>query len=458
MCCRCPFRRLRGAALLASTGRLLASITCVAYACHPSFLSLMKFPTVFKTPPGPALSPAVTPQLAVLCLSGSLGGLELNSLKFAGWMQERGWRITFFAPPATPLAKLAEEWFVPLETLVVRRGLALPLTAWAFKQQVERLHIDVLVVTQNKDLALATMVKSLMAGRLRVMYQQHMQLGRPKRSLVHTLRFRMVDAWLTPLPGLAQEVARLTRFDTKRLHVVPLGLPLEQVASPTRTTAQARKELDLPEHGRLLGILGRVDAGKGQAFVIEVLHHLRSQVGLEANLLIMGESTRNEGDAYFEQLKQQVARLALQDRVHFRGFRANPNVFYQAIDVFVLASENETYGMVTLEAMASGVPVVATATGGTLELVQHGKTGLLYLRGDVAACARAVCQCADEPTPTRIRVERAQLERWRYSHHRQCALTEDIIRTLRLTPTLLTRALPVAINAAFSQAAAGQSN
>jgi glycosyltransferase involved in cell wall biosynthesis len=289
--------------------------------------------------------PETRPQLAVLCLSGSLGGLELNSLKFAGWMQERGWRVTFIAPPATPLAQWAEEWFVPLETLPVRRGLAMPRAAWELKAQLERLQVDVLVVTQNKDLALATLVKTLMGGRLRVIYQQHMQLGRPKRGLIHTLRFRQLDAWLTPLPGLAREVARLTRFDARKLHVVPLGLPLEQFAPATRTAAQARQELGLPLNGPLLGILGRLDAGKGQDFVIEALHHLRTQCGRDASLLIMGEPTRDEGDEYLRQLQAQVKQLGLENQVHFRGFRANPAVFYQAIDVFVLASENETYGM-----------------------------------------------------------------------------------------------------------------
>ena len=80
----------------------------------------------------------------------------------------------FFAPPATPLAQWAEEWFVPLEMLVVRWGLAIPLMAWALQQQLERLRIDTLVVTQNKNLALATLVKGLMGGRLGVIYQQHM--------------------------------------------------------------------------------------------------------------------------------------------------------------------------------------------------------------------------------------------------------------------------------------------
>ncbi|GAC1376329.1 MAG: hypothetical protein NVSMB30_21510 [Hymenobacter sp.] len=396
------------------------------------------------------------PQLAVLCLSASLGGLELNSLKFAGWMQERGWRVTFFAPPATPLAKWAEEWFVPLETLVVRRGLAMPLAAWALKEQLERLDIEVLVVTQNKDLALATFVKGLMGGLLRIVYQQHMQLGRPKRSLVHTLRFRQVDAWLTPLPGLAREVMRLTHFAACKVHVVPLGLPLEQFASHTRTPAEARRELGLPPTGRLLGILGRLDDGKGQDFVIEVLHHLRQRFGCEASLVIMGEPTHNEGDVYLRQLQELVACLGLEQQVHFRGFLANPAVFYQAIDVFVLASTSETYGMVTLEAMAAGVPVVAAATGGTVELVQHGHTGLLYLLRDVAACARAVRRTLDDPAATRLRVARAQLESWRYSHQRQCALTEDVIRVLFAVVPVpgFATVRHLTINAAFASSSA----
>ena len=406
---------------------------------------------------GPAAyDPAADPQLAVLCLSGSLGGLELNSLKFAGWMQERGWRVTFFAPPATPLAQWAEEWFIPLETLEVRRGLAMPLLARQLKQQLERLNIGVLVVTQNKDLAVATLVKTLMGGHLRIIYQQHMQLGRPKRSLVHTLRFRLVDAWLSPLPGLAREVATKTHFDTARLHVVPLGLPLEQFAPPTHTSAEARHALDLPQGVRLLGILGRLDDGKGQDFVIDVLHQLRQQPGYDdAHLVIMGEPTLNEGDDYLHQLERQVARLGLQRQVHFRPFRPDPAMFYQAIDVFMMASENETYGMVTLEALAAGVPVVGAATGGTLELVQHGQTGLLYLWRDVEAAARAVCRTFEHTAATQERVERARMERWRYSHHRQCALTEDVIRAFMPVVTAATparKARPLAINSIFAKA------
>ena len=58
----------------------------------------------------------------------------------------------------------------------------------------------------------------------------------------------------------------------------------------------------------------------------------------------------------------------------------------------MLGSKNETYGIITLEALAFGVPVVAAAIGGTVRLVQHGQIGLLYLRRYVVSCARAVCR------------------------------------------------------------------
>jgi D-inositol-3-phosphate glycosyltransferase len=391
--------------------------------------------------PAPELSAGTSPadlvprsRLGVLCLSGSLGGLELNSLKFAAWMQQRGWDATLFAPPATPLAQLAEQWFVPLEPIVPGRGLRLPAAARALQHQLDLHQVDVLIVTQNKDLGLACLVKVLLRGRLRLIYQQHMQLGRPKRDWFHTLRFRLLDAWLSPLPGLARQVTQKTRLAPSRVHVVPLGLPLAQFAPRPAQKAAARQALELPPEGPLLGILGRLDDGKGQDFVLEVLHRLRTTTPHPVQLVIMGELTRNEGDTYLHRLRELVATLGLAEHVFFRGFQPDPAGFYQAIDIFVLASTNETYGMVTLEAMAAEVPIVASATGGTVELVQDGLTGLLYPLGDVAACARHIGHCLEKPGATQQRVRRARQAVEQYSHRRQCELTESIIHSIQPGP------------------------
>lgn len=247
------------------------------------------------------------------------------------------------------------------------------------------------------------------------------------------------------MPGLARQVQEKTLLDVSRLHVVPLGLPLEQFWLASHSQEEARQELELPAQRLLLGILGRLDGGKRQAFVIEVLHRVRKGLLPDAALVIIGELTRNEGDAYLQQLRQLIARLKLESYVYFRDFKDDPAVFYHAIDVFVLASTNETYGMVTLEAMAAGVPVVAAATGGTVEIVDDQQTEILYPLGEVDACGAAVQQCLTKPEAIAQRVRQAQQAVQRYSHHCQCELTEEIICGMGFTAPQASCLLPLPV-------------
>ncbi|SNC64823.1 Glycosyltransferase involved in cell wall bisynthesis [Hymenobacter gelipurpurascens] len=370
-------------------------------------------------------------RLAILCLSDSLGGLEINTIKFSGWMRERGWDITLLIPPASPLAEWAACEQLAYETISTRRkSVALP-AAQQVAQYLRKHGISRLLVTQNKDLGFVVLLKLLLGNELHVVYQQHMQIGIPKRDWFHTWRFSLIEAWLSPLPGLARQVTEMTRFNPARVHVVPLGIDLARFLEPGLTQQEAREQLQLPQHPLLLGVLGRFDDGKGQDFVIDVLHQLRTQHQQPVELVLMGELTRNEGDEYWQHLQAQITRLGLREQVHILPFSPKTEVFYRAIDVFVLASVSETYGMVTIEAMAAGLPVVASATGGTLEIVQDGQTGLLYPLRNVAACVHQVLQCLTQPALREAlgqsASQRAQAE---YSYVRQCELTEQILLKL----------------------------
>jgi D-inositol-3-phosphate glycosyltransferase len=387
-------------------------------------------PQIFST--SLAAQPSNGPQtLAILCLSNSLGGLEINTIKFSGWMQERGWSVTLLIPPASPLAEWASREQLAYEPIQARRKSVALAAARRVAQYLRKHRIHRLLVTQNKDLGFVVLLKLLMDTELHVVYQQHMQIGIPKRDWFHTWRFSLIEAWLSPLPGLARQVTEMTRFDPTRVHVVPLGIDLARFLEPGLSQAEAREQLQLPPGTLLLGVLGRFDDGKGQDFVVDVLHRLRTQHQQPVELVLMGELTRNEGDEYWQQLQAQIGRLGLHEQVHIRPFSPKTEVFYRAIDVFVLASVSETYGMVTIEAMAAGLPVVASATGGTLEIVQDGQTGLLYPLRDGEACVHQVLRCLTQPALRQalgqLASRRAQAE---YSHVRQCELTEQILLKL----------------------------
>ena len=142
----------------------------------------------------------------------------------------------------------------------------------------------------------------------------------------------------------------------------------------------------------MLGVLGRIDPKKGQDFLIEALPVLDEKLGIEYHLLIAGSSTLGEGEAYEKSLHGRVQALELNGRVHFRKAAEDVRPFYRAIDVFCMPSEGETYGMVTLEALASGLPVVGTDRDGTREILGRTESGVLYEFGEVGSFGEAIAR------------------------------------------------------------------
>lgn len=247
--------------------------------------------------------------------------------------------------------------------------------------------------------------------------------------LLTTLRYRALDAWLTPLPGLGQQVLAKTHLAPAKLHVVPLGIELDKFTVPGPSQLQARQELNLvlPPDAVLLGLIGRFDDGKGQDFVVEALANLHSRYS-QLHLLLVGEPTRDKDNSFWETLQVRIQAVGLADVVHIRGFTLRPEVAYRAFDIAIVASTNETYGMVTIEAMATGRPVVAAATGGTLEIVQDGRTGLLFPLRDTTAFEAAIVRLLTTPSLAKQLGEHAQqVACATYAHTRQCSLTEQVL-------------------------------
>lgn len=373
--------------------------------------------------------------LTFLCLSASWGGLEINTAKLAHWLQQRGWPVAVLAVADSPLARQATALGLPLlPQAPVRRKAIAAGAARRLARQLRQQGSGVLFVVDNKDLPLAVLAKRLFAPGLRVVYQQHMQLGHPKRDWLHTRRYRALAAWLAPLPWLARQVRAFTRIEPQRLHVVPLGIELAQFMAPGLSQQAARQQLQLPAQVPLLGLIGRFDEGKGQLFVVEAFHQLRQELpGQNVQLVLVGESTLNQvrSSAYRTAVLARVQALGLTGVVHIREFTQQPEVFYRAIDVFVLASSNETYGMVTIEAMAAGLPLVATAAGGSLDIVAEGRTGLLYPSGDAVALVAALKKLLLDPAYARQLGAAAQQEaQAKYSHEHECELLEAVLAEL----------------------------
>jgi glycosyltransferase involved in cell wall biosynthesis len=201
-----------------------------------------------------------------------------------------------------------------------------------------------------------------------------MQLGVKKTNFFHTLRFSYFDLWSCPLNWLADQVKEMTKFSKEKIIVIPSGIDLRDFHD-LPSTIEARNQLDLPEDKLLFGLIGRFDVHKGQVLLLEAMQKCASK---EFGIVLLGEPTRNEGTAYFDQMQKIIEENDLSDRVFIRPFRKDIGTFYKAVDWFVMASRAETFGMVTIEAMACGTPTLGSNAGGTPELLQHGQLGVLF--------------------------------------------------------------------------------
>jgi glycosyltransferase involved in cell wall biosynthesis len=204
--------------------------------------------------------------------------------------------------------------------------------------------------------------------------------------LRHTLRHAQVV--IVPTPDYARIVQRTFGVDPDRIRVLPNGTSFE-LAETARPAPVATPD----RIWRLISV-GRLNTQKDHALLLESCARLRELApGLTWTLDIYGEGEQRA------QLEAAIHRLALGDTVRLRGEGFTPDEIraaYDGADLFVLATRKESFGIVYVEAMARGLPIVTTDVPGTRDVVRHEITGLLAPRS-AAGLAAAIARITADP-------------------------------------------------------------
>ena len=189
-----------------------------------------------------------------------------------------------------------------------------------------------------------------------------------ERRLVHS-----VDRIVAATEHERQLLRQVFRVPRPRVAVIPLGVDLEQFRP--RDQAAARAELGRPEGERLLLAVGRIEPLKGFDILIRALAEMTERE--RVSLLVVGGDERAAPE--FARLRAVAEEVGVADRVQFPGAIPHQRlaVHYNAAELVVVPSFYESFGLVALEAMASGVPVVASRVGGLTSTVADGRSGYL---------------------------------------------------------------------------------
>ena len=204
------------------------------------------------------------------------------------------------------------------------------------------------------------------------------------------------DAVLASCEVEVDQLVELYDADPNRVVIVPPGVDHAFFGPGDRP--QARRALDLPATGAVVLFVGRLQPLKGASTALCAFAELRRR-GIDAHLVICGGPSGPLGEATLEELRGIVIAEGLEDRVIFRPPQPHEllSSYYRAADVTVVPSRSESFGLVALESLACGTPVVAASVGGLTTLVLDQVTGALIEGTDPSHYADAIEPLLTDP-------------------------------------------------------------
>ena len=200
----------------------------------------------------------------------------------------------------------------------------------------------------------------------------------------------------------------------------------EMLPSPS----ESRRLLDLPEDGVLIGLVGRLQRWKGIHVLLDAMPSVLEQHP-SAHAVVVGGQHDLEPD-YPAFLHRRINALGLSETVHLVGYQSNIPLWMQAMDIIVHASDREPFGMVIIEAMALGKPVVAGSEGGPSDIITPGTNGLLAPFEDADTLSDRILYYLDHPQH-RAKIGTAARRRARDFSARR--FTQRLLTTLRSIAT-----------------------
>jgi len=285
------------------------------------------------------------------------GGQE-SLLTLARGLRARGYRQTIVCPPSSVLAERANAAGFPIAKLGLRTA-------------------DIVHAHSGRALTAAFWESFGFRKTCRVV-TRHVAF-RPRNPWLHRTKYRWACDGVIAVSDAVRRGLIETGVPSAKIEVIHTGIEMPP------PTPQTRSRFGLNDSDFVVGHMGAFTKEKGQDVAVAAAALLRESMPYSRFILA--------GDGI---LLNEMRRRA-PETVTFPGFMADHAAFFGALNVFIMPSRSEAWGMAALEAMAHGVPVIASDVGGLPEIVEPDHGGWLVPAGDPAALARAIMDAASSP-------------------------------------------------------------
>jgi glycosyltransferase involved in cell wall biosynthesis len=280
-------------------------------------------------------------------------------------------------------------------------------------------NIQVIIANAGREYWPAALAAKI--AKTKVVFVRH-QMDRLKKTTCWLVN-NHVDR-VVAVSGAVKDALIESGISYKKIDIIYNSIALERF-SPDKVDRDAvRREFGIESDTIVIGTAGKLHQGKG---VFDLLYaaHLLMEKYPNVRLIFVGEGPERT------RLEQEAQRLSMHDKVIFAGMRKDIERLYAAIDIFVLPSTWEAFGMVLIEAMAMGKPVIATPVGGIPEIIDDDVNGMLVPPHNPDAIAHAIARyIKDDDFSKKVSLEGRKLVEKKFSDKAMGDSFENVLRNL----------------------------
>ncbi|MGE5417630.1 MAG: glycosyltransferase family 4 protein [Acidobacteriota bacterium] len=324
---------------------------------------------------------------------GEIGGAERHVLMLLELLDQDHFQTELLCLCQGPFAELTRNQGIPTHEIVMKHKLDLN-TVEPIRQLIRTNEYDLIHTHGTRANLVARMaakkenkpVVTTFHSVLRFDYQSRWEAFTAK--LLTRLTNNKSDHFIAISQAIKQDLYEMG-IKPNQMDVIYNGLDTSRL-TPESTPGEVRKAFNIPSGRFTIGSIGRLHPVKGHSYLLLAVKELTVRFP-DILLLLVGEGPERQA------LEEQVYELEIERNVIMTGFYPNVSDIYPVIDLLCLPSIMEGMGLVLLEAMYFGVPVVATKVGGIPEVVINGEDGLLVPPADHLALAQAIEQIMSDP-------------------------------------------------------------
>lgn len=304
------------------------------------------------------------------------GGAEIYCIRLCKLLIKKGVPVHFLCSEGSPLEKELKKNGIPFTSIRVRSYFDLG-AVFKIRKLIKEKNASSILMHSFKDAWLVT--PSLIGmGHIKYYGIFHIIGGSNKKDPIHSLIYSRFDKVIATTSLQIKYLLEKNPIPKEKFIAIPLAVDTN-FFNPDKKSLTFRNNL-AKENEVLIGCIGRISPEKGQMEFVEALHLLIAE-GLPIKGIMVGKEHPDSVE-YFEKIKKYVKENKLEEKILFFDHTDDVSTYMASIDIFVMPSYQETFGIVLIEAMASKTAVVSTNAGGVPEILDNGKVGLLAIPKD----------------------------------------------------------------------------